>query len=370
MPRDYYEVLGVEKTATPEEIKKAYRTLAKKYHPDVSTEPKEVAEAKFKEISEAYEVLSDQEKRNLYDQYGFDGVKQQFGEGGFTWDNFTRADDISDIFGDIFGTMFGGSRSSRSRNSPQQGESLRYDIEITLNDVLEGKKVKLDVPHSVVCESCNGTGGKDGKVTTCSKCGGSGQVQIVRRTPFGNMVSVSDCPECHGKGKSSAEKCPRCHGNGRLTVDSHIDLNVPKGIEEGMRIRVPGAGNAGFNGGPAGDLFVVTHIKEDKDYERDGANLWTEITTSYPRLVLGGEETVKAIDGDKVAINIPSGTQVGTVLRVPGKGLPRMNSSSRGDMMVRVFVNVPKKVTEEEKELLQKLDSSAGKSKKTRKKLF
>ena len=372
MPRDYYEVLGVEKTATPEEIKKAYRTLAKKYHPDVSTEPKEVAEAKFKEISEAYEVLSDQEKRNLYDQYGFEGVKQQFGEGGFTWDNFTRADDISDIFGDIFGSMFGGgSRSSRSRNSPQQGDSLRYDIEITLKDVLEGKKVKLDVPHAVLCDACKGTGGKDGKVTTCSKCGGTGQIQMVRRTPFGNMVSVSDCPECRGKGKTSAEKCPHCRGNGRKTVDSHIDLNVPKGIEEGMRIRVPNAGNAGYNGGPSGDLFVVVHVKEDKQFERDGANIWSEITATYPKLVLGGEETVTAIDGDKVAINIPSGTQVGTVLRVPGKGLPTMNSSSRGDMMVRVFVEIPKKVSDEEKELLQKLDSAAGKgTKKSRKKLF
>ena len=372
MPRDYYEVLGVEKTATPEEIKKAYRTLAKKYHPDVSTEPKEVAEAKFKEISEAYEVLSDPEKRKLYDQYGFDGVKQQFGEGGFSWDNFTRADDISDIFGDLFGSMFGGGgRSSRSRNAPQQGDSLRYDIEITLKDVLDGKKIKLDVPHSVLCDACNGTGGKDGKVSTCSKCGGTGQVQSVRRTPFGNMVSVSDCPECRGKGKSSAEKCPKCRGNGRVTVDSHIDLNVPKGIDEGMRIRVPGAGNAGYNGGPPGDLFVVAHIKDDKNFERDGANLWTEVTTTYPKLVLGGEEILDAIDGDKVALTIPPGTQVGTVLRVPGKGLPRMNSSSRGDMMVRMFVSVPKRVTDEERGLLQKLDSAAGKgAKKPRKKLF
>jgi len=371
MPRDYYEVLGVEKSATPEEIKKAYRTLAKKYHPDVSTEPKEVAEAKFKEISEAYEVLSDPEKRNLYDQYGFDGVKQQFGEGGFSWENFTRADDISDIFGDIFGSMFGGgARSSRSRNSPQQGDSLRYDIEITLKDVLEGKSVKLDIPHSVTCDSCKGTGAKDGNVTTCSKCGGSGQIQTVRRTPFGSMVSVSDCPECRGRGKSSAEKCPKCRGSGRVNVDSHIDLNIPKGIDEGMRIRVPGAGNAGYNGGPAGDLFVVVHIKDDKTFERDGANLWTEVTTSYPRLVLGGEEIVQAIDGDKVSMSIPAGTQVGTVLRVPGKGLPRMNSSSRGDMMVRVFVKVPKKVSDEEKQLLQKLDSEAGKGKKSRKKLF
>lgn len=372
MPRDYYEVLGVDKNATPEEIKKAYRSLAKKYHPDVSTEPKEVAEAKFKEISEAYEVLSDPEKRSLYDQYGFEGVKQQFGEGGFTWDNFTRADDISDIFGDIFGSMFGGGmRSSRSRNSPQQGDSLRYDLEITLKDVFEGKKVKLDIPHAVVCSSCNGTGGKDGKVTTCPKCGGSGQVQTVRRTPFGNMVSVSDCPDCRGRGKTSAEKCPRCHGNGRYTTDSHIDLNVPKGIDDGMRIRVPGAGNAGYNGGPAGDLFVVVHVKDSKEFERDGANLWSKVTTTYPKLVLGGEETVTAIDGDKVQITIPTGTQVGTVLKVPGKGLQKMNSSSRGDMMVRVFVNVPKSVTDEEKELLLKLDSSASKTtKKSRKKLF
>ena len=370
MPRDYYEVLGVEKTATPEEIKKAYRTLAKKYHPDVSTEPKEVAEAKFKEISEAYEVLSDQEKRNLYDQYGFDGIKQQFGEGGFSWENFTRADDISDIFGDIFGSMFGGGRSQKSRNSPQQGDSLRYDIEVDIQDVLNGKTVKLDIPHSVLCEDCKGTGGKDGKVTTCSKCGGSGQVQTVRRTPFGNMISVSDCPDCRGMGRSSAEKCPRCKGNGRVNIESHVELNVPKGVEEGMRIRVPGAGNAGYNGGPAGDLFVVVHVKENKNFERDGSNLWTEITTTYPRMVLGGEETVQAVDGDKVVINIPAGTQVGTVLRVPGKGLPRMNSSSRGDMMVRVFVKIPKKVTDEEKELLQKLDASAGKGKKSRKKLF
>ena len=197
MPRDYYEVLGVSKTATPEEIKKAYRSLAKKHHPDVSTEDKEVAEAKFKEISEAYEVLSDQEKRQLYDQYGHDGVKQQFGEGGFSWDNFTRADDISDIFGDIFGSMFGGGgrRGGRSRNSPAQGESLRYDLDINLKDVLWGKKVNLEVPHTVLCEPCKGTGGKDGKVSTCSKCGGSGQVQTVRRTPLGNMVSISDCPE-------------------------------------------------------------------------------------------------------------------------------------------------------------------------------
>ena len=364
MPRDYYEILGVEKTATPDEIKKAYRNLAKKYHPDVSTEPKDVAEAKFKELSEAYEVLSDPEKRKLYDQYGHDGVKQQFGQDGFTWDDFTRADDISDIFGDIFGSMFGGGGRSRgrSRNAPQQGESLRYDLEITLKDVLEGKKVNLDIPHSVVCEPCKGTGGKDGKVTTCRKCGGSGQVQMVRQSMFGQMVTVSDCPDCRGTGKTYEERCPHCRGTGRVNKDAHIDLNIPKGMEEGMRLRVAGAGNAGYNGGPAGDLFVVIHVKQDKVFDRDGSNLWTGITTSYPKLVLGGEEIVTTLEGGKVQLKIPAGTAVGTVLRIAGKGLPKTNSSTRGDLMVRVSVNVPKRVTEEERELLMKLDSSAGSS--------
>lgn len=373
MPRDYYEILGIEKTATPDEIKKAYRSLAKKYHPDVSTEPKEVAEAKFKEISEAYEVLSDPEKRQLYDQYGHDAVNQQFGEGGFQWSDFTRSDDISDIFGDLFGGMFGGGRS-RSRNSAQQGESLRYDLEITLKEVLEGKKVNIDVPHTVICDPCKGTGGKDGKVTTCPTCGGSGQVQQVRRSPFGNMVTVSDCPDCRGKGKTSAEKCPHCRGQGRVTKEAHIDINVPKGMEEGMRLRVSGAGNAGYNGGPAGDLFVVIHVTQDKVFDRDGANLWTGISTSYPKLVLGGEETVETLEGEKVILKIPAGTQVGTVLRIAGKGLPRTNSSARGDMMVRVSVVVPKKVSDEEKELLMKLDStvkpaSSSKKSKIRKKI-
>ncbi len=368
MPRDYYEILGVEKSATADEIKKAYRSLAKKYHPDVSTEPKEVAEAKFKELSEAYEVLSDPEKRKLYDQYGHDGVKQQFGKDGFSWDDFTRADDISDIFGDIFGGMFGGGgRRQRSRSAPAQGDSLRYDLEVTLREVLDGKKVNLDIPHSVVCEACKGTGGKDGNVTTCRTCGGSGQVQSVRQTMFGQMVSVSDCPDCRGRGTTSAEKCPKCRGAGRVNQESHISLNIPKGVQEGTRLKVSGAGNAGYNGGPAGDLFVVIHVKEDKTFDRDGANLWTGVVTTYPKLVLGGEEMVTTLGGDKVQLRIPAGTDVGTVLRIPGQGLPKMSSQSRGDLFVRVSVSVPKKVTDEERELLTRLDASAGASSKARK---
>ncbi|MBR2254265.1 MAG: molecular chaperone DnaJ [Candidatus Methanomethylophilaceae archaeon] len=358
MPRDYYEILGVEKTADADTIKKAYRSLAKKYHPDVSTDPKEVAEAKFKEISEAYEVLSDPEKRKLYDQYGHEGVSQQFGQDGFQWSDFTRADDISDIFGDFFGGMFGGGR--RSRSSPNQGESLVYDLEVTLKDVLNGKSENIDVPRSVQCSACNGTGGKGGKVNTCRTCGGQGQVQSVQRTPFGNMMSVRDCPDCRGRGKTFAEKCPDCRGSGRITKEAHISLNIPKGIEDGMRLRVTGEGNAGYNGGPSGDLFVNIHVRDDKVFQRDGSNLWTGITTSYPKLVLGGEEIVSTLEGEKVSLRIPAGTAVGTVLRISGKGLPRLNSTTRGDLLVRVSVDVPKKVSEEQKELLMKLDAAAG----------
>lgn len=363
MPADYYEVLGVTKDATDDEIKRAYRSLAKKYHPDVTTLSKDEAEAKFKEVSEAYEVLSDPEKRKMYDQYGHAGVNNQFSNGGFSWDDFTHADDISDIFGDLFGSMFGGGRrqQSRSRNSPRQGESLRYDLELTLTDVLNGKNAELSIPHSISCSDCKGTGGKDGHVETCATCNGTGQVQRVSRTPFGNMVSVTECSTCNGSGKSFRERCPKCRGSGRLNISTKVSVDIPKGIEEGSRLRVPGAGDAGYNGGPPGDLIVVIHIKEDKNFQRDGINLWSEVTTTYPKLVLGGEEEVKTIDGETISITIPSGTQIGGVLRITGKGLPKLNQNVRGNMFVRVRMDVPKRVSPYEKELLSKLDDQAGK---------
>ena len=362
MPRDYYEILGIKKEATPDEIKSAYRTLAKKYHPDVSKETKEEAEAKFKELSEAYEVLSDDSKRQTYDQYGHAGVNGQFGNGGFSWNDFTRADDVSDIFGDIFGSMFGGGRrqQSRSRNSARAGESLRYDIEITLKDVLKGKTVEITVPHSVSCTDCRGTGGKGGKTETCARCNGQGQVQNVSRTPFGNMVTVSDCHTCRGTGRTAPEPCPKCKGAGRLNISTKMSVNVPSGVDDGARIRIAGGGDAGYNGGPPGDLIVVVHVRDDKDYLRDGINLWTEVTTTYSKLVLGGEELVKTIDGETISLNIPTGTQIGGVLRITGKGLPKMNQSVRGNMFVRVRMDVPTKVSPYEKELLTKLDEQAG----------
>ena len=360
MPRDYYEVLGVPKDADKDTIKKAYRKLAKENHPDVSKDPRDVAEEKFKEISEAYEVLSDDEKRRVYDQYGHEGLNGQFGSGGFTWDNFTRFDDISDIFGgDFFSSFFGGG-GRQSRSGPAQGNSLRYDLEIDLIDVLNGKEVELSIPHHAKCPDCKGTGGKDGNVTTCSRCGGRGQVQTVRNTPFGQMVSVADCPQCHGRGKSFTERCPKCGGRAVIQKTSKIQVRIPKGIESGTRIRVPGAGDASPDGGPNGDLFVVVYVREQDAFERDGINLWTGLTASYPKLVLGGEMQVQTLEGDKILLKIPAGTQVGSVLRIPGKGLPKGNSSSRGDLFVRMRMDVPKKVTEEQKELLKKLDSTAG----------
>ena len=363
MPRDYYEVLGINKDASSDDIKKAYRKLAMKYHPDVSKDAKEVAEEKFKEISEAYEVLLDENKRKTYDQYGHAGVNQQFGGGGFSWNDFSHFGDLRDMFGgSVFDMFFGGSR--RSRNSPSQGESLRYDVNLTLNEVLTGRTEEIQVPKTSACSDCRGTGGKEGKVDVCVHCGGAGQVQMVRNSPFGRISSVSDCPKCGGSGKTYKEKCPKCHGSGRVSKTNKVSVTIPAGAEDGMRLRLQGEGDAGHNGGPPGDLYIVVHVKRDKRFEREGINLWSEIKTTYPRLVLGGTEDVTTLEGEKAKVTIPSGTQVGSVLRLAGKGLPKFKGTSRGDLFLRVMIEVPSKVSEEEKEYLRKLDDKAGSKKK------
>lgn len=360
MPRDYYEILGVSKDADESELKRAYRKLARIYHPDTTELPKEEAEEKFKEISEAYEVLCDAEKRRIYDQYGHEGLNGQFGAGGFNMNDFSHYGDISDIFGDLFGGIFGGG-GRRQSSGPQQGDSLRYDMELELIDVLNGKEVEVEVPHTVACDSCKGTGGKDGKVKTCSKCGGRGQVQRVSNTPFGQMVSTGECPACDGRGKIPEEKCPKCKGRGIIQKTSKIKITTPKGVEDGTRLRVPGAGNASTSGGPPGDLYVYMHIRDNPRFERDGYNLWTGVTTTYPRLVLGGTANVKTLDGKTVELNVPAGTQVGAVLRIPGAGLPRGGSTTaRGDLYVRVKIEIPKSITAEERELLVKLDGGSS----------
>lgn len=364
MSKDYYETLGITKDATDDEIKRAYRMLAKKYHPDVSEEPTESAEEKFKEISEAYEILMDTEKRKIYDNHGHAGVNNQFSGGGFSWNDFTRGNDINDIFGDIFGSMFRGGgfgrRQASSRNSPRAGESLRYDIEVELVDVFKGKTVEISVPFNSSCSTCKGTGGKDGKVKICSKCGGKGQAESIQRTPLGNMLVEVDCPDCRGSGRSFKERCSKCKGSGRHNATAKISINIPKGVEANSRIKVPGGGDSGYNGGPPGDLYIVIHVKEDKNFQRDGDNLWTEVITTYSRLVLGGEEEIETIDGKIMRVKIPSGTQVGGVLKISGEGLPKIKQSARGNLFARVMIQVPTKVSSYETELLSKLDVEAG----------
>ncbi|MDR0778301.1 MAG: molecular chaperone DnaJ [Methanomassiliicoccaceae archaeon] len=368
MPRDYYEILGVSKDAETDEIKKAYRKLARENHPDVSSEPKEVAEEKFKEISEAYEVLSDEGKRKTYDQYGHAGVNQQFSGGrGFSWEDFSHFDDLRDMFGgqggSIFDMFFGGS-SRRPKNAPAQGESLRYDVRLSLKEVLEGREEDIQVPKTSSCPDCRGTGGKDGKVEKCDQCGGAGQVQVVRNSPFGRIASVSDCPKCNGSGKTFKERCVKCRGSGRISKTSTVSVTIPKGIEDGTRLRIQGEGDAGYNGGPAGDLYVIIQVKDDKRFEREGINLWAEMFTTYPRLVLGGTEEVTTLEGETAKVTIPPGTQVDAVLRIPGKGLPKFRGTARGDLFLRVKINVPTRPSEEDKELLRKLDDKAGSSKR------
>ena len=369
--RDYYEVLGVSKTASADEIKKAYRSLAKKYHPDVSTEPKEVAEAKFKEISEAYEVLSDPDKRSRYDQYGMAGLEGAFGQGGFDWSDFTHEGDISDIFGDLFGDLFGGGRRRSSNpGGPRAGDDLRYDVQIDLKDALMGKTVSVKVPRSVECKACRGTGGRDGKVKTCPKCGGRGQVQQLRNTMFGQGYVITECPQCGGRGQSYEQPCPECRGRGRVNKTATVEVKIPAGIDDGQRMRVPGAGDAGYHGGPAGDLYVFVHVKDHPDFVRDGMNLYTIAEVSYPKLVLGGKINVKNLEGKTIEIDVKAGTQVGEKLRVPGQGMPEIGRSGRGNLIIQVSVAVPKKVTAAEKELLMKLDETAGAKKSAKKSVF
>ena len=369
--RDYYEVLGLTKGASQEEIKKAYRSLAKKYHPDVSTEPKDVAEAKFKEISEAYEVLSDPDKKARYDQYGMAGMEGAFGQGGFTWEDFSHADDISDIFGDLFGGMFGGGRRRSNSNGPRPGDDLRYDVELDLREVLKEKRIEIKVPHSAECKDCHGTGGKGGKTKTCPQCGGRGQVQQVRQTMFGQSIVVTDCPKCGGRGQTYEEMCPTCRGKGRVNKTSKVEIRIPAGVEDGNRMRVPHAGDAGYRGGPPGDLYVFIRVRDSPGFERSGMNLRTVAEATYPRLVLGGPVTVRNLEGKNIEINVPAGTQVGDTLRVPGQGLPELDHPERrGNLYVTMGISIPKKVSAFEKELLQKLDESAGSKKSSKKSVF
>ena len=362
--RDYYEILGVDKKASVEEIRKAYRKLAMKYHPDKNKENPKESEEKFKELSEAYEVLVDQDKRIRYDQYGHAGVEGTFRQGGFDWSDFTHFEDISDIFGGFSGFGFGGSIfdqffGGRQRTGPQEGRSLRYDIEISLEDALEGIEKELNIPHTIACKVCGGQGAKPEDLKTCPTCNGSGQVQRGQKRGYTSFVSITSCPTCRGTGKHISKACSKCDGVGYSKTTSKIKVSVPKGAEEGMRLRIRGAGEASVNGGPPGDLYIVIHIAPHELFERDGRNLYIEAPISFGEAALGAEIEVPTLSGTAL-VKIPPGTQTGTVFRLKGKGMPDPRGYGDGDEFVSVLVVTPSKLTADQKKLMSDFSDSVG----------
>jgi molecular chaperone DnaJ len=363
--QDYYEVLGIGKSASKDEIKKAYRKLAMKYHPDMNKEKPKEAEERFKDISEAYEVLVDDEKRKRYDQYGHAGLRDTFSGGGFDWSDFTHFEDLSDIFGNMSGFGFGGSifeqffGGGTRRAGPQEGRSLRYDIEISLEDAAKGLEKEIRIPHSVSCDACNGQGAKPGDISTCETCRGAGQVQRGQKRGYTNFVTIAACPGCGGSGKKITKPCTECSGAGSKKTTSTITISIPKGAEDGTRLRMRGAGDAGPNGGPPGDLFVVVHIANHEVFQREGMDLLVEVPISFSEAAIGAEVRVPTLEGSAL-VTIPQGTQTGTNFRLKGKGMPDMHGRGQGDQFVRVVVTTPKKLTNEQKDLLKKFADSVG----------
>ncbi len=351
--KDYYEVLDVARNATDEEIKKAYRKLAMKYHPD-RNQDNPSAEEKFKEVKEAYEMLSDPDKRAAYDQYGHAGVDPNMGAGGFGggFGGGSPFGDFGDIFGDIFGNM-GGAR----QRGPQvyRGSDLRYTMEISLEDAANGKVTQIRVPSWEECDACHGSGAEPGtSAETCPTCKGQGQVRMSQ----GFFSVQQTCPTCHGSGKHIPSPCKKCHGQGKTKTQKTLEVNIPAGIEDGMRIRNAGKGEPGVNGGPAGDLFVEIHIKHHPVFERDGTDLHCTIPLAFTQAALGGEIEVPTLHG-KAHMTIPEGTQTGQVFRLRGKGMPHVRSASTiGDLYVHVELEVPVKLTSEQKDLIRQFEES------------
>lgn len=359
--RDYYEVLGVSKGATEDELKKAFRKLAKQYHPDLHPGDKD-CEEKFKEVNEAYEVLSDSEKRARYDQFGHAGVDPNYGggagAGGFG--GFGGFSDISDIFEGFFGG-FGGSSSRRANpNAPRRGQDISASVTIDFMEACKGKKISVRINRLENCPDCGGSGCEKGtSAKTCPDCRGSGRVQIQQRTPFGSITSEQVCSRCSGKGKIIDKPCPTCSGRGSVRNAVTREIEIPAGIDNGQTLRVSGAGDCGVNGGPNGDLNVTVYVKTDKMFERDGFDVWTEVPITYAQATLGAEITVPTIDG-KVKYTLPAGTQTNTVFRLKGKGIKKLNRSDYGDHYVRVVVEIPKNLTKEQEHKLREFDKSLG----------
>ncbi len=357
MAKDYYEILGVTKGASDDEIKKAYRRQARKYHPDVNKE--HGAEEQFKEVQKAYEVLSDTTKRQQYDQYGEAAVNGSQGYGGgqgFGGFSGGFGEDMGG-FSDIFESFFGGAAGGRrqSSNGPQAGDDLRYDLTIDFEVALEGKEYTLEVPQLTMCSKCDGSGSRAGtKPSTCGKCGGSGRVRMVQQTFLGSFEQVVACPNCRGEGKVISDPCPNCNGSGRERKIAKVKVRVPAGVDSGMKLRVPGAGNAGVRGGKPGDLYIYLTVKESSLFVRDGDDLHSEITISFLQAILGGEFEVHSANG-MIKVTIPAGIQPGTVLRLRSKGMPVVNNTGRGDHFLKVNVSIPKHVSAKQKTALEHL---------------
>ena len=362
--RDYYEVLGVSKGASGEEIKKAFRKMSKKYHPDLHPGDKE-AEEKFKEVNEAYQVLSDDEKRRRYDQFGHAGVDGNaggFGGGGFGGAGGFDFGDIGDIFGDLFGGGFGGGRARR--NGPRRGSDRSQYITLTFEEAAFGCKKKINITKNEACSDCGGTGAKKGtQPETCPQCNGTGQVQQRRQTMFGFSNVITECPRCHGKGKIIKEPCTSCRGTGRVRRNKTIEVNIPAGIDDEQVMRIGGAGNAGENGGPNGDLQLVIRVKPHDIFKRDGYDVNVVFPITFVQAALGATLKVPTIHGI-VEYDIPEGTQTNTRFRLKGKGIPILNGRGNGDEYVTVTVEVPKNLSAKQKELLREFDEDKNYTKK------
>ena len=370
--RDYYEILGVEKSATDQELKKAYRKLAMKYHPDRNPDDKE-AEEKFKEVNEAYEVLSDETKRRTYDQFGHEGVNGQggFGGQGFGGQGFGGGfeDIFGDMFGDIFGGGFGGSGRTR-RRGPERGADIRQNVTISFEEAAFGKKMSIKINRTEECSECNGSGAKPGtSKKTCSTCNGSGEVRTVQRTPFGNIASSRTCDKCNGEGEVVESPCPKCNGKGNTRKIKTIEIDIPAGIDDGQMIKLSGQGEVGSKGGPRGDLYIIVNVKNDTKFERDGFDIYLEMKITFTQAALGAELEVPTLDG-KVVYNVPEGTQTGTVFRLREKGVPKLRGNSRGDQYVKVIVETPRNLTESQRELLKAFAEECGEEVHEKKKSF
>ena len=351
--RDYYEVLGVDRSADDATIKKAYRKLAKKYHPDANPGDAE-AEKKFKEASEAYAVLSDSEKRRQYDQFGHAAFEGGAGGGGFDFSGM----DMGDIFGDIFGEFFGGGRASRSAGSqPMKGANLRARVRISFEEAVFGCDRELEITLKDECESCHGTGAKAGtSPVTCSKCGGKGKIVFSQQSLFGMVQNVSTCPDCNGTGKVIKEKCPDCHGSGYIASRKKIKVTIPPGIDNGQSVRIRGKGEPGVNGGPRGDLLVEVSVGSHPFLQRSGMDLFSTAPITFAQAALGGDVRISTIDGD-VIYTVKAGTQTDTRIRLKGKGVPSLrNSSTRGDHYVTLIIQTPSHLSTEAKEALRRFD--------------